>query len=73
MKKLALLAALTAASLSTTAFAAEGNGGFIRAELGQTRAKFDDFGTVKDRLQHPRRLFLQQQHRDRRLLHRPRP
>ncbi|MBX3712330.1 MAG: porin family protein [Lysobacter sp.] len=47
MKKLALLAALAAASLSTTAFAAEGNGGFIRAELGETRAKFD-IGSITD-------------------------
>lgn len=36
MKKLALLAALAAASLSTTAFAAEGNGGFLRAEVGRS-------------------------------------
>lgn len=47
MKKLALLAALAAASLSTTAFAAEGNGGFIRAELGETRADFD-IDSIKD-------------------------
>jgi OmpA-OmpF porin, OOP family len=45
MKKLALLAALAAASLSTTAFAAEGNGGFIRAELGRSNV---DVGVTDD-------------------------
>lgn len=45
MKKLALLAALAAASLSTTAFAAEGNGGFIRAELGRSNV---DVGSTDD-------------------------
>lgn len=44
MKKLALFAALAAASLSTTAFAAEGNGGFIRAEVGRS-----DVGIIDDR------------------------
>lgn len=44
MKKLALLAALAAASLSTTAFAAEGNGGFIRAEVGRS-----DIDLIDDR------------------------
>lgn len=49
MKRVSILAAgLLLALASTSAFAGEGSGGFIRAEIGETRADVGSVGNEKD-------------------------